>query len=73
MSREQQASGAQRIKFGCGVVLVTSLVIAINAVMGGQTSVGRGATLSVIGIPVGVVMILAGLVARARERRRRDR
>jgi hypothetical protein len=73
MSREQRASGAQLIKFGCGVVLVTLMVIAINAVMGGQTSVGRGATLSVIGIPFGVVMVVAGLIAQARERRRGDR
>lgn len=66
----KKSSGWSIIVLGVGVSVLSLIVIGISVATDTEPAAGRPATLSVIGLPVGVLTIVAGAFTKVREGRR---
>ena len=64
-----KSPGSSLIYFGLGLCAVALAVIAYWAISGDE-STGRLGTLAIVGVPVGVASLVAGVVTKLREGRR---
>ena len=63
-----ESSPGRAVMFlGIGLIAISLIVIGINAVLGTEP-MGRAATLSVIGLPLGLVAVITGIILALRSR-----
>jgi uncharacterized membrane protein len=62
--------GPSAIYFGIGIAVISLIIIWWSAISGTEPSAGSPRTLSLFGVPAGIILIIVGAVKTFRDRRR---